>query len=88
MKFLIDLKNDGKRLDVFLTNKLDQLTRTSIKKIIELNSQEIIYVSCNPSTQARDIQILMEHGYAIKKFSIADQFPHTHHIETIFILIK
>ena len=41
MKFLIDLKNDGKRLDVFLTNKLDQLTRTSIKKIIETNNVKI-----------------------------------------------
>ena len=64
------------------------IAKKSIKKIIELNSQEIIYVSCNPSTQARDIQILMEHDYVIKKFSIADQFPHTHHIETIFILVK
>ncbi|RPG57929.1 MAG: 23S rRNA (uracil(1939)-C(5))-methyltransferase RlmD [Flavobacteriales bacterium TMED191] len=64
------------------------IAKKSIKKIIELNSQEIIYVSCNPSTQARDIEILMKYGYVIKKFSIADQFPHTHHIETIFILVK
>ena len=64
------------------------VSKKSLKKIINLNCDNIIYVSCNPSTQARDIKILMEYGYIIKKFSIADQFPHTHHIETIFMLVK
>ena len=64
------------------------IAKKSLKKIIELNANKIIYVSCNPSTQARDIEILMSANYIIKKFSIADQFPHTQHIETIFILIK
>ena len=64
------------------------ISKKSIKKIINLDAKKIIYVSCNPSTQARDVKFLIEHGYMIKKFSIADQFPHTHHIETIFMLIK
>ena len=45
-------------------------------------------MSCNPSTQARDIKLLIDEGYEIQKFSIADQFPHTHHVETIFVLVK
>ena len=64
------------------------IAKKSIKKIIELDSKKIIYVSCNPSTQARDIKILIDNGYEIEKFSIVDQFPHTHHIETIFVLLK
>lgn len=64
------------------------IAKKSLKKIIELNSNKIIYVSCNPSTQSRDVQILMQAGYYISKFTIVDQFPHTHHIETIFILTK
>tara|TARA_Y100000994_G_scaffold187027_1_gene155808 strand:- start:107 stop:1561 length:1455 start_codon:yes stop_codon:yes gene_type:complete len=64
------------------------VSKKSLNKIIELNAAKIIYVSCNPSTQARDVQILIENGYSIRTFSVADQFPHTHHIETIFILIK
>ena len=64
------------------------LAQKSIKKIINLDAKKIIYVSCNPSTQARDIKLLIEHGYVIKKFSIVDQFPHTHHIETVFMLVK
>ena len=64
------------------------IAKKSLKKIIELNSSEIIYVSCNPSTQARDVKILIESGYTIQKFSIVDQFPHTQHIETVFLLVK
>ena len=64
------------------------ISKKSLKKIIELQSKSIIYVSCNPSTQARDVEILVKSGYKILKFSIVDQFPHTHHIETIFILKK
>ena len=64
------------------------ISKKSLKKIIELQSKSIIYVSCNPSTQARDVEILIKSGYNILKFSIVDQFPHTHHIETVFILKK
>lgn len=64
------------------------ISKKNLKKIIELQSKSIIYVSCNPSTQARDVEILVNSGYEILKFSIVDQFPHTHHIETVFILKK
>ena len=64
------------------------VSKKDIKKIIKLDAKKIIYVSCNPSTQARDLKILIENGYMMKKISIADQFPHTHHIETIIMLIK
>ena len=43
----------------------------------------MIYVSCNPATQARDTEQLIEAGYDLKKISMVDQFPHTAHIETI-----
>jgi len=57
-------------------------------KIIALNANRMVYVSCNPATQARDTQQLMEAGYAIKKISLVDQFPHTAHIETIVLFEK
>ena len=78
----------GKINSIIIDPPRPGVSKKSIKKIIELNGEEIIYVSCNPSTQARDIKLLLEYGYIIKKFSIADQFPHTHHIETIFLLVK
>jgi len=64
------------------------VSKKSLKKIIELNTKKIIYVSCDPSTQARDINFLEQNGYELIKFSIIDQFPHTYHIETIVLLQK
>jgi len=58
----------------------------TMKKIIDLNAGRMVYVSYNPATQARDIEQLTEAGYAIKKFSLIDQFPHTSHVECICVL--
>ncbi|WP_111684233.1 23S rRNA (uracil(1939)-C(5))-methyltransferase RlmD [Winogradskyella tangerina] len=60
----------------------------TLKKIINLNADRLVYVSCNPATQARDTEQLMLAGYQIKKFSLVDQFPHTAHIETVVLFEK
>ncbi|CAM1370878.1 RNA methyltransferase [Tenacibaculum litopenaei] len=60
----------------------------TLKKIINLNADRMVYVSCNPATQARDTEELMAAGYQIKKISLVDQFPHTAHIETVVLFEK
>ncbi len=60
----------------------------TLKKIIHLNADRMVYVSCNPATQARDTELLNEAGYTIKKISLVDQFPHTAHIETVVLFEK
>jgi len=60
----------------------------TLQKIINLNADRMIYVSCNPATQARDTVLLKEAGYALKKISLVDQFPHTAHIETVVLFEK
>ncbi|WP_299364261.1 23S rRNA (uracil(1939)-C(5))-methyltransferase RlmD [Winogradskyella sp.] len=57
----------------------------TLKKIINLNAKRLVYVSCNPATQARDTEQLILAGYQIKKLSLVDQFPHTAHIETVVL---
>ncbi|RKE94750.1 23S rRNA (uracil(1939)-C(5))-methyltransferase RlmD [Ichthyenterobacterium magnum] len=64
------------------------ITPKTLKKIINLNAERLVYVSCNPATQARDIEQFMLAGYDIKKLSLVDQFPHTAHIETVVLLEK
>jgi len=55
----------------------------SLKRIIELNAKNLVYISCNPATLARDIDILQQSGYGVNKFSLVDQFPHTSHVEAV-----
>jgi 23S rRNA (uracil-5-)-methyltransferase RumA len=55
----------------------------TLNKLIELNATHIVYISCNPSTQARDAVTLFQAGYQMEKLSFVDQFPHTGHIESV-----
>ncbi|VAW27794.1 RNA methyltransferase, TrmA family, partial [hydrothermal vent metagenome] len=48
---------------------------------------KIVYVSCNPATQARDIALLDE-KYSIMKVQPVDMFPQTHHVENIVLLVR
>jgi 23S rRNA (uracil-5-)-methyltransferase RumA len=60
----------------------------TLLKVIELEANAIVYISCNPSTQARDAQTLLMHGYELEKWSLVDQFPHTGHIESVARFVK
>ena len=53
-----------------------------VKKILETEAPLVVYVSCNPATQARDLNLLDE-KYAVTKVQPVDMFPHTHHIENV-----
>lgn len=55
----------------------------TLKKIIELGANKLVYISCNPSTQARDASILFDAGFELIHYCLVDQFPHTGHIESI-----
>ncbi|NEQ50641.1 MAG: class I SAM-dependent RNA methyltransferase, partial [Leptolyngbya sp. SIO3F4] len=60
----------------------------TLKRILELEAQRIVYVSCNPATQARDTVELTQAGYVLRKLTMVDQFPHTAHIETVALFDK
>jgi len=61
---------------------------TTVKDVLELSPKKIVYVSCNPSTQVRDIKMLVGGGYKLIKIRPVDMFPHTYHIENVALLIK
>ena len=71
------------RPDVIITDppRAGMHTRV-VEQILNLGAKRIVYVSCNPATQARDLQILDE-KYQILQVQPVDMFPHTHHVENI-----
>jgi len=58
-----------------------------VQKLLEMEAPRIVYVSCNSSTMARDIALLLE-KYKLIKCQPVDMFPHTHHIECVSLLVK
>jgi 23S rRNA (uracil1939-C5)-methyltransferase len=57
-----------------------------VEEIISLAPERIVYVSCNPATQARDVQLLCATKYELIKLQPVDMFPHTYHIENVALL--
>lgn len=78
----------GKIKTIILDPPRAGIAPKTLKKVIELGSDRIVYISCNPSTQARDTMTLVEAGYQVKKVTLVDQFPHTGHIESIVLYEK
>lgn len=58
-----------------------------VNKLLEIAAPKIVYVSCNPATQARDLALL-DALYTVEKVQPVDMFPHTHHIENVVLLKK
>lgn len=58
-----------------------------VSKLLQIAAPKIVYVSCNPATQARDLALLSE-LYTVTKVQPVDMFPHTHHIENVVLLEK
>lgn len=63
------------------------LTKGARKRLLEISPERIVYVSCNPSTFARDLKVLKDY-YEIESIRMIDMFPHTYHLESLAFLIK
>ena len=81
------LINEGIKADVIVVDPPRKGCDIKLLNAIgETKPEKIVYVSCDPSTLARDLKILCENGYELKKVQVVDQFPHTAHVETVVLL--
>lgn len=87
--FMQELAENGERFDVVF---MDPPRSGSSKKFIEslaiASPETVVYISCNPETLARDLQLMTKKGYKVKKICPVDMFPHTNHIECVVLLTK
>ncbi len=86
--FMVNLAKTSEKMDVvFVDPPRKGCDEKFLSSIMKLSPQKIVYISCNPSTLARDLNTLKE-KYDIKEIQPVDMFPHTYHIETIALLEK
>lgn len=64
----------------------DGIHPKAIQKIIDYGVENMIYISCKPTSLARDLQVFLERGYEVKKICCVDMFPNTVHVETCVLL--
>ena len=84
-----DLINKGIKADVVVVDPPRKGCDVKLlNAITNINAERIVYVSCDPSTLARDLAILEENGYKTTTVQPVDMFPHTAHIENVALLIK
>ena len=60
--------------------------QAAIGELLRLGPARITYVSCEPSTHARDIALLVRAGYRVRRAAIVDMFPQTYHVESVALL--
>lgn len=82
------LKKLDKNFDVVIVDPpRSGLSSLSIDEVISVGAKRVIYVSCDPVTLARDLNIFKEY-YNIKEISLFEMFPNTHHVESVCLLEK
>ena len=85
--YLLSAAERAERIDVL---SIDPPRAGSTPEFLDaaaaLGPRRIVYISCNPETQARDLEFLLKSGYRLMRLTPVDMFPHTSHVETVAVL--
>lgn len=84
LKVIDDIKDKPDM--IVLDPPRDGIHPKAIDKIIDFGVNKIVYVSCKPTSLARDIEIFEARGYKVKKVCCVDMFPGTGHVETVVLM--
>jgi 23S rRNA (uracil1939-C5)-methyltransferase len=86
-EFMLGMKEAGEKCDVlFMDPPRAGSDKRFLSSAIHLAPEKIVYISCNPETQQRDLFYLTKNGYKVKKIQPVDMFPHTNHVECVALL--
>lgn len=88
-EFMLGMARDGEKADiVFMDPPRAGSDECFLSSLVTLAPKKIVYISCNPETQQRDLRFLTKRGYKVEKIQPVDMFPHTNHVETVVLLSK
>lgn len=88
-EFMLGMAQDKERADVvFMDPPRAGSDERFLSSLVTLAPEKVVYISCNPETQQRDLRFLIKHGYKAVKIQPVDMFPHTNHVESVVLLTK
>jgi 23S rRNA (uracil1939-C5)-methyltransferase len=88
-EFMDKLTHDKKKVDVvFMDPPRSGSDEKFLDSLVKLKPEQVVYISCNPVTQERDLKYLVKHGYKIREIQPVDMFPQTFHVENIVLLTR
>lgn len=88
-EFMVGMAEEGEKADVVIMDPpRSGSDEKFLSSVVKLAPKRIVYVSCNPETQARDLKYLVKKGYKVEGIQPVDMFPQTYHVENVVAMSK
>ncbi|MBM7553317.1 23S rRNA (uracil(1939)-C(5))-methyltransferase RlmD [Thalassobacillus pellis] len=88
-QFMVQMAARGEKADVVIMDPpRSGSDEAFLSSVVKLQPKLVVYVSCNPATQARDMGYLVKNGYAVESIQPVDMFPQTMHVEAVTKLVR
>lgn len=88
-EFMVDMAARGEKADVVIMDPpRSGSDEAFLSSVVKLQPERIVYVSCNPETQVRDLKYLVKNGYTVEGIQPVDMFPQTYHVESVAKLVR
>ena len=88
-KFMVAMAEEGEKADVvFMDPPRSGSDEAFMNSVVTMQPEKIVYISCNPETQVRDLKYLTKRGYQARQAWPVDMFPMVNHIENVLLLTR
>ena len=88
-RFMVNMAEKKQKVDVVIMDPPRSGSNEKfLKALVRLEPERVVYVSCNPVTQKRDLKYLTKNGYEVRKMKAVDMFPFTDHVECIALICR
>jgi 23S rRNA (uracil1939-C5)-methyltransferase len=88
-EFMVNLSRERQKVDVvFMDPPRSGSDEKFLSSLVRLGPERVIYISCNPTTQARDLDYLTLHNYKVEEIQPVDMFPQTYHVECVVSITR